>query len=71
MPSWIERAALGLAVVGAVNWALVGLFEFDLVAAIAGEDFGGVNAASRAVYILVGLGGVALAPALARAATRA
>jgi uncharacterized protein len=50
--------ALILVVVGAVNWGLVGLFQFDLVAAL----FGGQDAVlSRAVYSLVGLAGVTLA----------
>ncbi|MBZ9676700.1 DUF378 domain-containing protein [Mesorhizobium sp. ES1-1] len=41
-----------LIIVGGLNWLLVGLFQFDLVAAI----FGGQTAAlARAVYILVGL----------------
>ncbi len=49
---WI---ALLLVIVGAVNWGLVGLFQFDLVAAL----FGGQNAAlSRIVYSLVGLAGL-------------
>ena len=44
-----------LLVVGGLNWGLVGLFQFDLVAAI----FGGQSAAlSRAVYTLVGLSAV-------------
>ena len=52
---WI---ALLLVIVGAVNWGLVGLFQFDLVAAL----FGGQAAAlSRVVYGLVGLAGVVLA----------
>jgi uncharacterized membrane protein YuzA (DUF378 family) len=50
--------ALILVIVGAVNWGLVGLFQFDLVAAL----FGGQAAAlSRVVYGLVGLAGVVLA----------
>jgi uncharacterized membrane protein YuzA (DUF378 family) len=50
--------ALILVVVGAVNWGLVGLFQFDLVAAL----FGGQDAMlSRVVYSLVGLAGVTLA----------
>lgn len=50
--------ALALVIVGAVNWGLVGLAQFDLVAAL----FGGVEAPlSRVVYSLVGLAGVALA----------
>ena len=49
--------ALILVVVGAVNWGLVGLFQFDLVAAL----FGPASALSRLVYSLVGLAGIALA----------
>ena len=63
--------ALPLVVVGALNWGLVGLFQFDLVAELVGEEFGQVNLASRIVYVLVGLAGVALIPlipARARAA---
>ena len=70
MPLWVERIALVLVIIGALNWALVGLFEFDLVAAIVGEDFGSVNIASRIIYIVVGLAGLALLPSLARATTR-
>jgi hypothetical protein len=52
---WI---ALLLVVIGAVNWGLVGLFQFDLVAAL----FGGQTAPlSRVVYALVGLAGVVVA----------
>jgi uncharacterized membrane protein YuzA (DUF378 family) len=52
---WI---ALFLVVVGAVNWGLVGLFQFDLVAAL----FGGQAAPlSRIVYALVGLSGLVVA----------
>ncbi len=44
-----------LLVVGGLNWGLVGLFQFDLVAAI----FGGTAAAiARVIYILVGLSAV-------------
>lgn len=62
----LDVAALVLVIVGALNWALVGLFEFDLVATITGNDFGEVNILSRAVYILVGLSGVWLVSLLAR-----
>jgi uncharacterized protein len=49
--------ALILVVVGAVNWGLVGLAQFDLVAFL----FGGPTAPiSRLVYSLVGLAGVTL-----------
>ena len=53
MGSWI---ALILVVVGAVNWGLVGVAQFDLVAAL----FGPASGLSRIVYSLVGLAGVAL-----------
>ena len=43
-----------LLVVGGLNWLLVGAFDFDLVAAIFGE----MSAASRVVYVLVGLAAI-------------
>jgi uncharacterized membrane protein YuzA (DUF378 family) len=49
---------LVLVIIGALNWGLVGLFKFDLVAAIVGKDFGEVNILSRIVYILVALSGL-------------
>jgi uncharacterized protein len=64
-------AAAILTIVGGLNWGLVGLFKFDLVAAIfGGMPFGEVNLASRLVYTLVGLSAAYLAtqvPALVRA----
>lgn len=48
----IDWLAMILLIVGGINWGLVGLLQFDLVAAI----FGGQDAAlSRIVYVLVGL----------------
>lgn len=44
-----------LVVVGGLNWGLVAVAEFDLVAWIVGLDFGETNAVSRIVYGLVGL----------------
>lgn len=49
--SVLDWIAFILLVIGGLNWGLVGLFEFDLVAAIFGE----MSAISRLVYILVGL----------------
>jgi uncharacterized protein len=46
-----NKVTLLLLVVGGLNWGLVGLFGFDLVAAL----FGGMSLMSRAVYTLVGL----------------
>jgi len=51
VPDWI---ALVLMIVGAINWGLVGAFDFDLVAAL----FGDMTLVSRAVYLLVGLAGL-------------
>ncbi len=59
MPKSLNAITLILVIVGALNWLLVGAFEFDLVAAITGNDFGETNAFSRIIYILVGLSGVA------------
>jgi uncharacterized protein len=47
----LNAVTLLLLIVGGLNWGLVGLFGFDLVAAI----FGDGSALSRIVYILVGL----------------
>jgi uncharacterized membrane protein YuzA (DUF378 family) len=45
-----------LIIVGGLNWGLIGIVKFDLVAWICGGlDFGQTNAASRVIYILVGL----------------
>ena len=45
-------------IVGGLNWGLVALAEFDLVAWIFGEEFGATNAASRIVYGLVGIAAI-------------
>jgi uncharacterized membrane protein YuzA (DUF378 family) len=51
----MDRLALVLVIVGALNWLLVGLFQYDLVAGI----FGGQDALlSRVIYTLVGVAGV-------------
>ena len=47
-----------LLVVGGLNWGLVAIAEFDLVAEIVGEEFGTTNAVSRIIYGLVGLSAV-------------
>ena len=46
--------ALTLVIVGALNWLLVGLFDFNLVSAI----FGSMSILSRIIYILVGISGL-------------
>ena len=65
----INLLATVLVLVGGLNWGLVAIAEFDLVAWIVGLTFGETNAVSRVVYGLVGLSAVYLAaqlPALAR-----
>lgn len=55
----VQIIAIVLAAVGALNWGLVGLFKFDLVALIAGGmKFGDVNVISRIIYVLVAVAGV-------------
>jgi uncharacterized membrane protein YuzA (DUF378 family) len=54
----LDLLAATLLIVGGLNWGLVALAEFDLVAWIFGEEFGATNAASRIVYGLVGLAAV-------------
>ncbi len=55
----VQNIAIILAAVGALNWGLVGLFKFDLVALIAGgKSFGEVNLLSRVIYLLVAVSGV-------------
>jgi uncharacterized protein len=54
----LDILAATLVIVGGLNWGLVALAEFDLVATLVGLDFGETNAASRVVYGLVGLAAV-------------
>ena len=54
----LDLLAATLVIVGGLNWGLVAIAEFDLVAWIFGEEFGSTNAASRVVYGLVGLAAV-------------
>ena len=49
--SAIDWIAMTLLIIGGVNWGLIGLFEFDLVATL----FGDMSPISRVVYVLVGL----------------
>lgn len=51
---YINGIALTLVIVGALNWLLVGLFEFNLVDAI----FGSLSILTRIIYILVGIAGL-------------
>lgn len=50
----INGIALTLVIIGALNWLLVGLFEFNLVDAI----FGSLSVLTRIIYIIVGIAGL-------------
>ena len=50
----MDTLCLILAIIGAVNWGLVGFFKFDLVAYL----FGSLSLLSRIIYALVGLSGL-------------
>ena len=50
----IDKIALVLIIIGAINWGLIGFFKFDLVAGI----FGQMSVISRIVYALVGISGL-------------
>ncbi len=51
---FVNTATLALLIVGGLNWGLVGLFDFDLVAALFGE----MSVLGRLVYVLVGVSGL-------------
>lgn len=53
---FLDCTALTVSIIGAINWGLIGLFRFDLVAFI----FGDMSWISRIVYTLVGLCGLYL-----------
>ena len=50
----IDKIALVLIIIGAINWGLIGFFKFDLVATLFGE----MSMFSRIVYALVGISGL-------------
>ncbi len=50
----IDTIALVLIIIGAINWGLIGIFNFNLVDAI----FGTMSVLSRIIYILVGISGL-------------
>ncbi len=50
----IDKIALALVIIGAINWLLVGAFNFNLVDTI----FGAMSILSRIIYILVGISGL-------------
>jgi uncharacterized protein len=67
----LDLLAATLVLVGGLNWGLVGIAKFDLVAWICGGmEFGETNAVSRVVYSLVGLAAVYGIASLVTAARR-
>ena len=50
----IDKIALVLIIIGAINWGLIGIFNFNLVSAIFGE----MSVISRIIYALVGISGL-------------
>ena len=50
----IDKIALALVIIGALNWGLIGIFSFDLVAWLLGS----MSAVTRVIYTLVALGGI-------------
>jgi len=67
---YLNALFLFLVIVGGLNWLLVGLAHFDLVARISGNDFGQTSLFSSVVYILVGISAIALVPVLLRWVSR-
>lgn len=49
----LQKICLALTIVGAINWGLIGLFDFNLVEFIFGQD-----ALARIIYSLVGIAGI-------------
>jgi len=50
----LQKIALVLTIIGAINWGLVGLFDFNLVSTL----FGAENVVTRIIYTLVGIAGI-------------
>lgn len=50
----LQKVCLVLTIIGAINWGLVGLFDFNLVSTL----FGVENVITRIIYVLVGIAGI-------------
>lgn len=55
MMSVIQRTALFFTIIGALNWGVIGLFQFDVVASLFG---GQASVVSRIIYTIVGIAGL-------------
>ena len=62
---WFDYTALTIIIVGAINWGLIGFFDFNLVNFI----FGDLLWLSRIIYALVGIAGLYLIPLYGRMAS--
>ncbi len=62
----LNCVCLTIAIIGAINWGLIGFFDFNLVSAI----FGDATAFSRVIYALVGLSGLYMISMYGRATSR-
>ena len=51
---FLDTLALLLVIIGAINWGLIGFFQFDLVKTL----FGDMSALSRIVYSIIGISGL-------------
>ncbi len=50
----LQKVALVFIIIGAINWGLIGLFDFNLVESLFGAD----NVITKIVYVLVGISGI-------------
>lgn len=50
----VQKTALVFTIIGAINWGLIGLLDFDLVAYL----FGAASMLSRVIYTIVGIAGI-------------
>ena len=50
----LQKIALAITIIGAINWGLIGLFDFNLVATL----FGSMEIVEKIIYILVGICGL-------------
>lgn len=50
----VQKSALTLTIIGAINWGLIGIFNFNLVSTL----FGDMSVLSRIIYALVGIAGL-------------
>ena len=58
----LDYTALAIVIIGAINWGLIGFFQFDLVAFI----FGNMSWLSRIIYAVIGLSGLYMISAYGR-----